>query len=95
MELQGDLLMNEINSNEKIIQKKPRNVSLDITRCLAILLVILNHAVESYYNLEEYDHAIAIDSFERSGIMFLFTLGRLGGSAVSVYNRLSFASQGL
>ena len=78
MELQGDLLMNEINSNEKIIQKKPRNVSLDITRCLAILLVILNHAVESYYNLEEYDHAIAIDSFERSGIMFLFTLGRLG-----------------
>ena len=31
MELQGGLIMNEIKSNEKTIQKKPRNVSLDIT----------------------------------------------------------------
>lgn len=55
-----------------------RNISLDIARCIAILFVILNHAVESYYNLEEYDAAIAVNSWKSSGIMFLFTIGRIG-----------------
>ncbi len=55
-----------------------RKVSLDIIRCVAIFLVILNHAVESYYNLEDHDVAVSYNSFDDSGIMFLFTLGRIG-----------------
>ena len=55
-----------------------RNASLDIIRCVAIIFVILNHAVESYYNFEEYDSAIAVNSIEESGLMFLFTFGRIG-----------------
>ena len=59
-------------SQQQNQQKNPRKISLDIIRCVAILFVILNHSVESYYNLEEYDYATAVNSFEASGIMFLF-----------------------
>ena len=65
-------------SQQQNQQKNPRKISLDIIRCVAILFVILNHSVESYYNLEEYDYATAVNSFEASGIMFLFTIGRIG-----------------
>ena len=56
-----------------------RNISLDIIRFIAIGCVILNHSVEMYYGLWEYDVAVAIHSLSvRSVLLLLFTIGRLG-----------------
>lgn len=55
-----------------------RNISLDIIRTVAIIFVVLNHSVESFFKLEEYDYAVSYNSMDNSGIMLLFTLGRLG-----------------
>ncbi len=62
------------NKNDKAF----RDLSLDIIRSLAIIFVLLNHSVESYFKLEEYDVAIGYNTMGNSGIMFLFTIGRLG-----------------
>ena len=55
-----------------------RDVSLDIIRSIAIIFVVLNHSVESYFNLEDFDTAVAINTWGQSGIMLLFTIGRMG-----------------
>ena len=55
-----------------------RNIALDIIRTIAIILVLLNHSVESLFKLEEYDYAVAYNSMNNSGITLTFTLGRLG-----------------
>ena len=55
-----------------------RDISLDIIRSFAIICVVLNHSVESFFNLEDFDTAVGINTWEQSGILFLFTIGRLG-----------------
>lgn len=55
-----------------------RDISLDIIRSFAIIFVVLNHGVESYFKLEEHDVAVSVNTMDQSGIMFLFTIGRLG-----------------
>ena len=58
--------------------KKTRIYSLDIIRSIAIVMVLLNHAVESCFNINDYETAISINSWNQSLIIFLFTIGRLG-----------------
>lgn len=53
-----------------------RIYSLDIIRAIAILMVILNHAVESIFKLETYEAAILYNTL--NPVTLIFTIGRLG-----------------
>ena len=44
-----------------------RDISLDIIRSFAIICVVLNHSVESYFNLEEHDVAASVNTMDQSG----------------------------
>lgn len=65
-------------SNSLAVKQNTRNVSLDIIRCVAILFVVLNHSVESYFNFLDNDILVSTDSFRDSGSLILYTFGRLG-----------------
>ena len=65
-------------SNPLAVKQNTRNISLDIIRCVAILFVVLNHSVESYFNFLDKDTLLSTDSLRDSGSLILYTFGRLG-----------------
>ena len=53
---------------------KKRNIQLDLIRSIAIILVVLNHAVETYFN----GTSEVMVGFNKYFAIVFFTLGRLG-----------------